>query len=175
MAVGDQHVFDIDETNAGAQELTLGALSAVDEDAVATATDEMSGRTAVGARRSAGRAEEEHAEIHRPIVWAGASGSGDARRDLGDARPEVALGKDGARPAEEHVEPQDLSLVARGDKSEHRRRRSIVIGRAALVEVHDAGVRRREGAQMPDGAHGRTSSSPTTIEEPGMWFASRMR
>jgi hypothetical protein len=156
--MGDQHVFDVDETDAGAQELPLGALPAVDEDAVATAADEMSGRTAVGAWRRAGRAEEEHTEVHRPIVWAGASGSGDARRDLGDARSEVALGKDSARPTEEHVEPQDLPLVARGDKSEHRRRRSIVIGRAALVEVHDAGVGRREGAQMPDGAHGRISS-----------------
>jgi hypothetical protein len=157
VTVRDEDVVDVDEADAGAQELALRALAAVDEDAVAAAPDEMSGRAAMGARRRAGGAEEEHAQVHRPIVWAEPSGSGDARRDVADLR-EVSLGQNGPGPAKEDVELQELALVAGGDEPEHRRRRSIVIGRAALVEVHDAGVGRREGAQMPDGAHGRISS-----------------
>ena len=175
MAVRDQHVVDVHEADAGAQKLTLGALAAVDQDAVAAAPDEMSGRAAMGARRRAGGAEEEHTQIHRPIVRAGGGRSGDAGRDLDDARNQVALGQDGARTPEEDVEPQDVALVARGHQPERRRRRPIVIARAALVEVHDAGVRRREETQMPYGTHGSTNLWPATITEPGMSFATRMR
>jgi len=81
----------------------------------------------------------------------------------------------GPGTAQEDVEPQDLPLVAGPHQPEHRRRRPSVIGRAALVEIDDAGIGRREEAQMRGGAHGSTSSSPVSIADPGMWLASRMR
>ena len=102
-------------------------------------------------------------------------GSGDARGELGDAPHEIVLGEDGPGPAQEHIEPQKLSLIVGRHEPERRRRRPTVIGRTALVEVDDAGIGRREETQMPCGAHGSTSSSPATIVEPGRSLATRMR
>ena len=175
MAVGDEDVVDVHQADAGAEKLALRALAAVDQYAVAAAPDEMSGSAALGARRRAGRAEEEHAQVHRAIVRAGGRRSGDARRDLDDARHQVALGQDGPRAAEEDVALLHATVVARRHQPERRRRRPIVIDRAALVEVHDGGVMRREEAQIPDGTHGSTHHWPATIWDPGMSLATRMR
>jgi hypothetical protein len=176
MAVGDQDVVDVDQSDSRAQELALRPLAAVHQDAVAASPHEVAGGAAMGARRRTGGAQEEDAHVHRAIVRAGVAGSGDARRNFGHARAtEVTLGQHRPGPAQEDVEPEELALVSVLHEPERRRRQPAVTGRATLVEMDDAGIRRREDAQMSRGAHGSTSFWPATICEPGMSLATLMR
>ena len=62
--VGQEHLAQLDEPHVAAEELALSALGAVEEQALAPATDERRSRRALGRRRGAGRPEEDDVEIH---------------------------------------------------------------------------------------------------------------
>ena len=67
MVVRQEDVLDVGQPDA-AQQLTLGALAAVDQDAVTAAPDERArGRPLHGRHRSGG-AEEEDGEVHAPYI-----------------------------------------------------------------------------------------------------------
>jgi hypothetical protein len=55
---------ELEETDIAAQQLALGALGAVEEQAIASAADEGRCRGALGGRRGTGRPEEDDVEIH---------------------------------------------------------------------------------------------------------------
>ena len=61
--VGDEELLQVDQTDR-AEELALGALAAVEEQAVAAAPQERGGQPAAGGRSRARGAEEEHVEVH---------------------------------------------------------------------------------------------------------------
>jgi hypothetical protein len=66
--VGDEHLGELHEADRRAQELPLGPLSAVDEDAVASAPHEHAREPAPRGRHGAGGAQEDEVEIHAASV-----------------------------------------------------------------------------------------------------------
>ena len=64
MKVREEHLAQIDEADARAQQLALRALAAVEKQALAAAADQQRGRRALRGRRRTGRAEEDEVEVH---------------------------------------------------------------------------------------------------------------
>jgi len=69
MAVGDQDSIESAETNARAQNLTLSAFPAVDQEAIVTKTDDLGAESAVDGR-SRGRSAQEQ-ELEQAGTWMG--------------------------------------------------------------------------------------------------------
>ena len=66
--VGEEDLAQLDEPDVRAQELALGALGAVEEEALAAAADECRrGRPLRGRHRARG-AEKDDVEVHAPIL-----------------------------------------------------------------------------------------------------------
>ena len=63
VVVGQEDVLDVGQPDA-AQQLALGALAAVDQDALAAAAHEQAGGRALDGRHRPGGAEEEDGEVH---------------------------------------------------------------------------------------------------------------
>jgi hypothetical protein len=61
--VGDEHVVDLGQPD-GAHELALRPLPTVEQQTVAAAAHEQGGQPAPGGGHRAGRAGEEHVEVH---------------------------------------------------------------------------------------------------------------
>ena len=68
VVVGQEHVGQLDKPDRRAQELTLRALAAVEEDAVAPAADERARKAAARGGTGSGRAEKHNVEVHGPSV-----------------------------------------------------------------------------------------------------------
>ena len=71
MEMGQEHLAQLHEADVAAEELALRPFGAVEEQALAAATDERRGRCALGRRRGAGRPEEDDVEIHGAGLYVG--------------------------------------------------------------------------------------------------------
>ena len=68
MVVGQEDLGQLDEADRRAQELALGALAAVEEQALAASTEQQAREPAFGRRNRARRAQEDEIQIHGPSV-----------------------------------------------------------------------------------------------------------
>ena len=111
--VGDQDQVEVDQPQAGAQQLALGALAAVDQPALAAARHERRRGAARRRRHGGGRPDEGDVQVHRAILAAvpGAAAVEDAavRGELQAGVLKVELALD----AVHHV-VGDGALVAQG-------------------------------------------------------------
>ena len=64
VVVRDEDLGQVDEADGRAQELTLSALTTVEQQSLAAATDEQRARRSPSSGRAGGCAEEDHVEIH---------------------------------------------------------------------------------------------------------------
>jgi hypothetical protein len=77
--VGDEDLLELDQPDR-LQQLTLGALAAVEQQAIAAAPDERGGKPTPRAGSGAGGADEEDVEVDGAIV----AGSVDSRQSTAD-------------------------------------------------------------------------------------------
>ena len=79
--VGDEHLPEVDQPNRRAEELPLRPLRAVEQQPLASSSDQERGRSTLGGRHRARRTEKDDVEIHGPILGLEALKSFFARAD----------------------------------------------------------------------------------------------
>ena len=88
--VREEDLLEVDEADVRAQQLPLRPLAAVEEEPLAAAADERRRGRAARGRHRAGRAEEDHVEIHDVSL----------RSACGSLRQDEHLARDDRRPLE---------------------------------------------------------------------------
>ena len=64
VVVREEDLAQLQESHVATEQLALGALRAVEEQAVAATTNKCRGRGTLGRRRGTGRPEEDDVEVH---------------------------------------------------------------------------------------------------------------
>jgi putative nucleotidyltransferase with HDIG domain len=82
MVVGQEDLGQLDEPHRGAQQLALGALPAVEEQALATPAEQNACEAPFGRGNGARRAEKDQIEVHGPSVSGGGVKLLDRRADI---------------------------------------------------------------------------------------------